>query len=82
MRLTPEESDAIRAIDSAAVEVMALYGGNLDHPALDHLEAAVGAIHAISAEQCGAGGCTNPPPPPDKWAKCFYDGSPCQRAER
>lgn len=37
-------SRAISAIDMARIQVMEMYGGNLDHPALDHLEAAMESV--------------------------------------
>lgn len=39
------------AIDSARRKVMDLYGGNLDHPALDHLEAALCAVEDIERDR-------------------------------
>jgi hypothetical protein len=29
-------------------------------------------------DRCPVAGCVNPAQPPEKWASCFYDGSPCQ----
>lgn len=45
--MSEEIAAAREAIESARREVMALYGGNLDHPALDHLEAALCAVDYI-----------------------------------
>ena len=34
------------------------------------------------SEACGVAGCTNPPPNPEDYASCFYDGSPCSTRPR
>ena len=43
--------DAYDAINECRRLVMALHGGNLDHPALDYLEAAMNAVQAVYEEQ-------------------------------
>ena len=39
------------AINECRRQVMALHGGNLDHPALDHLEAAMDAVTAVAVQR-------------------------------
>lgn len=46
----PSVSEVYDAIDNCRVRVMALYGGNLDHPAIDHLEAAMASVMAVQGE--------------------------------
>lgn len=40
-------------IEAARCSLMSLYGGNLDHPALDHLEAALVALDATEVPLSG-----------------------------
>lgn len=44
-------SDLIGEINMVRVRVMDLYGGNLDHPALDKLEDAINQLVEIEAER-------------------------------
>lgn len=42
--------NAIDRIETAMRQVMAMYGGNLDHPALDHLGAAAESVRTFRPE--------------------------------
>lgn len=49
--MTPDAQAALDAINNCRTLIMELYGGNLDHPALDQLEIAMGDVMRIDRLQ-------------------------------
>ena len=52
--IAPSVQDVLDTLNLARRQIMAMYGGNLDHPALDHVEYAMGEVEETDREiRCG-----------------------------